>query len=215
MYISRHVHFVERVFPLQVRNTSDVFTNCVQGVLRDGSPLVDSQHQIPSQTTTQPSTYESTIPSTSQAPSSPQQPDDSPSLPTSVTSSQSPATFQEQTPPIFQEEQTPNTSQQHTHSPTVTSQSPSPRATTSQPPQTQPNLQRPTRDKKRNPKYYNEKYVNTTTKHPLPQTLEPTTVTQAVKDPLWRQAMDNEFNALLHNGTWELVPQIISRANRL
>ncbi|GKE74391.1 hypothetical protein Tco_1536432, partial [Tanacetum coccineum] len=139
---------------------------------------------------------DSPIPSsTPQAPSSPQQPTDSPSLPPSVTLSPAPATFQEQTPDIFEEEHTPHTFQQHTpntsdqqhiHSPPVTSQSPGPHATTSQPPQTQSNLQRPTHEKKRNPKCFNEKYVNTASKHPLPQTLEPTTVNQAIKDPLWR-----------------------------
>ncbi|GKB42388.1 retrovirus-related pol polyprotein from transposon TNT 1-94, partial [Tanacetum coccineum] len=94
-----------------------------------------------------------------------------PSLPPSVTLSPAPATFQEQTPDIFEEEHTPHTfqqhtpntsDQQHTHSPPVTSQSPGPHATTSQPPQTQSNLQRPTHEKKRNPKCFNEKYVNTT-----------------------------------------------------
>ncbi|GJT93199.1 retrovirus-related pol polyprotein from transposon TNT 1-94 [Tanacetum coccineum] len=161
-----------------------------------GSPPIDSQHPIPSQTTTQPSTYDSPIPSsTPQAPSSPQQPIDSPSLPPSVTLSLAPATFQEQTPDIFEEEHTPHTfqqhtpntsDQQHTHSPPVTSQSPGPHTTTSQPPQTQSNLQRPTHEKKQNPKCFNEKYVNTASKHLLPQTLEPTTVNQAIKDPLWR-----------------------------
>lgn len=28
-----------------------------------------------------------------------------------------------------------------------------------------------------------------------------------MKDPKWREAMDHEFNALMQNGTWELVPQ--------
>lgn len=39
--------------------------------------------------------------------------------------------------------------------------------------------------------------------HPV---LEPTTFTQALKDPNWRLAMSEEFDALLRNGTWELVP---------
>ncbi|GKC01706.1 retrovirus-related pol polyprotein from transposon TNT 1-94 [Tanacetum coccineum] len=164
----------------QINSTSNIFV--VTRVLSikvtsyhfisiDGSPLIDSQHPIPSQTTTQPSTYDSPIPSsTPQAPSSPQQPTDSPSLPPSVTLSPAPATFQKQTPDIFEEEHTPHTfqqhtpntsDQQHTHSPPVTSQSPGPHATTSQPPQTQSNLQRPTHEKKRNPKCFNEKYVNT------------------------------------------------------
>ncbi|GJS02584.1 retrovirus-related pol polyprotein from transposon TNT 1-94 [Tanacetum coccineum] len=120
-----------------------------------------------------------------------------------VTLSPAPATFQEQSPDIFEEEHTPHTfqqhtpntsDQQHTHSPPITSQSPGPHATTSQAPQIQSDLQRLTHEKKRNPKYFNEKYVNTTSKHPLPQTLEPTTVNQAIKDPLWAKAMDPRNN---------------------
>ncbi|KAH9745876.1 retrovirus-related pol polyprotein from transposon RE1 [Citrus sinensis] len=36
--------------------------------------------------------------------------------------------------------------------------------------------------------------------------IEPTTVNQALKEHKWRQAMSDEFNALVTNGTWELVP---------
>ena len=36
--------------------------------------------------------------------------------------------------------------------------------------------------------------------------LEPTTVTIALKDPRWRTAMSDECDALVRNGTWELVP---------
>ena len=32
--------------------------------------------------------------------------------------------------------------------------------------------------------------------------LEPHTITQALKDPKWRQAMNDEFDALVWNGTW-------------
>ncbi|KAL4582707.1 hypothetical protein LXL04_007266 [Taraxacum kok-saghyz] len=62
------------------------------------------------------------------------------------------------------------------------------------------------RSRKPNPKYYNSTFVNHTTLHPLPVSLEPTTYNQASKDSLWRQAMDSEYNALLQNHTWELVP---------
>ncbi|KAJ9555944.1 hypothetical protein OSB04_010558 [Centaurea solstitialis] len=37
------------------------------------------------------------------------------------------------------------------------------------------------------------------------RTLEPTAHLQTSKDPLWRKAMDDEYNALLRNQTWELV----------
>ncbi|KAM1956212.1 hypothetical protein ACFX16_025655 [Malus domestica] len=52
----------------------------------------------------------------------------------------------------------------------------------------------------------NPRYAMTATKHPILSSVEPTCVSQAVKDPLWRHAMSNEFNALIRNGTWELVP---------
>ncbi|KAM0042350.1 putative RNA-directed DNA polymerase [Helianthus debilis subsp. tardiflorus] len=64
----------------------------------------------------------------------------------------------------------------------------------------------PTRTRKPNPKYYNSAFVNHTTTHSIPPTLEPSTYQQALKDPEWRKAMDNEFNALLKKTTWELVP---------
>jgi len=52
-------------------------------------------------------------------------------------------------------------------------------------------------------------------KYPPPQALtatiaahedEPTCYSQASKNPEWRAAMNNEFDALLKNGTWSLVP---------
>lgn len=36
--------------------------------------------------------------------------------------------------------------------------------------------------------------------------LKPTSFTLAVKDEAWQKAISEEFNALLHNGTWSLVP---------
>ena len=48
--------------------------------------------------------------------------------------------------------------------------------------------------------------LNPITIHFPNQPLEPTSVTQALKQPQWCAAMSNEFNALLHNGTRTLVP---------
>ncbi|KAL6313803.1 hypothetical protein AAG906_010222 [Vitis piasezkii] len=39
-----------------------------------------------------------------------------------------------------------------------------------------------------------------------PLDIEPHIVNQALIDPKWRQAMNDEFDALVRNGTWKLVP---------
>ena len=39
-----------------------------------------------------------------------------------------------------------------------------------------------------------------------PSDNEPHTINQALTDPKCRQAMNDEFDALVWNGTWELVP---------
>jgi hypothetical protein len=53
---------------------------------------------------------------------------------------------------------------------------------------------------------FKPKQLHLTTKHPLPDPIEPTTVSQAMKDPRWHSAMAVELNALVRNGTWDLVP---------
>ena len=53
---------------------------------------------------------------------------------------------------------------------------------------------------------FKPKQLNTVTKHPLPHSLEPTCVTQALSLPRWRTAMSDELTALMKHGTWELVP---------
>ncbi|KAI5337531.1 hypothetical protein L3X38_016802 [Prunus dulcis] len=63
---------------------------------------------------------------------------------------------------------------------------------------------------KPNPKYR----ANFSTRYPLPQAFaaflatddEPTSYTQASRFPEWKNAMVEEFNALLKQGTWSLVP---------
>lgn len=54
----------------------------------------------------------------------------------------------------------------------------------------------------------------TSTRYPIPhafatlvdQVVEPTSYTQASRSPEWKQAMVEEFNALIKQGTWSLVP---------
>jgi histone deacetylase 1/2 len=40
----------------------------------------------------------------------------------------------------------------------------------------------------------------------LSSTGEPYTLTETLSDPNWRHAMEEEYNALLENKTWQLVP---------
>jgi hypothetical protein len=53
---------------------------------------------------------------------------------------------------------------------------------------------------------FKPKQLHTVTKHPLPQTLEPTCVSQAITQLHWREAMSNELTALMKHGTWDLMP---------
>lgn len=63
---------------------------------------------------------------------------------------------------------------------------------------------------KPNPKFQS----NFSSHYPIPQALmaaveseiEPTCYTQASKSSYWQHAILDEFNALLHQGTWSLVP---------
>ncbi|RVW88563.1 Retrovirus-related Pol polyprotein from transposon RE1 [Vitis vinifera] len=48
--------------------------------------------------------------------------------------------------------------------------------------------------------------LNLHTHKPTFQTTTPTSISQALKDQNWRQAMSEEYDALVRNGTWELVP---------
>jgi hypothetical protein len=61
------------------------------------------------------------------------------------------------------------------------------------------------------PKLPSESYI----RYPLPKALmanvtnnepELTCYSEAIKHPNWRDAMNKEFDALLRNGTWTLIP---------
>lgn len=43
-------------------------------------------------------------------------------------------------------------------------------------------------------------------KYPIPPSVEPTCVSKALQHVEWKQAMSDEFMALMKNGTWSLVP---------
>uniref|UniRef100_A0A2N9F5Y1 CCHC-type domain-containing protein n=1 Tax=Fagus sylvatica TaxID=28930 RepID=A0A2N9F5Y1_FAGSY len=53
---------------------------------------------------------------------------------------------------------------------------------------------------------YKPKKSFVVTKYPLPPSLEPTSVTEALTDSRWRDAMSSELTALMRHNTWQLVP---------
>ncbi|KAK1555207.1 hypothetical protein Q3G72_023368 [Acer saccharum] len=80
--------------------------------------------------------------------------------------------------------------------------SPQPASTTSTP---QPPIRHSMTTRAKNNIHKPVQKLNLHTKLSPSVDFEPTTVAQALKDPNWRQAMSNKCNALVKNGTWELV----------
>ena len=50
----------------------------------------------------------------------------------------------------------------------------------------------------------NQKKAFTVTKYPVLENLESSNMRETMKYSRWRQAMTEEFNALIRNGTWSL-----------
>jgi hypothetical protein len=48
---------------------------------------------------------------------------------------------------------------------------------------------------------FKPKQLNLVTKHPLPETIEPSSVTQALSNPQWRTTMSSELTALMRHAT--------------
>ncbi|KAJ9566234.1 hypothetical protein OSB04_002200 [Centaurea solstitialis] len=207
LFHSRHVQFVEHVFPY--KSTTLPFTPLpTPTTFLPDKPILSPPSNPPSNQTphlTQPPTLTATqnTQPTSQpdtihvAPAEPT-PDQTESPSTSNNSQNYVPSTDSDIPP------TPlpitNTNLDHT------SQSPTPSTQSlNSPPEPSPCP--PPRTRKPNQRYFNPSFVNTSTLHPIPSIFEPTTHNQALKDPKWREAMDSEFNALLQNHTWELVPK--------
>ena len=55
-------------------------------------------------------------------------------------------------------------------------------------------------------KNFKPKQLNYVSKNPLPKTIEPTCVSQALSQPQWRDAMSSELTTLMKHETWDLVP---------
>ena len=49
------------------------------------------------------------------------------------------------------------------------------------------------------------KQIHTVSKYPIPHTIEPMSVSQAISQPHWCEAISNELTALTKHGTWDLI----------
>ncbi|KAJ0576017.1 putative RNA-directed DNA polymerase [Helianthus annuus] len=220
LYHSRHIEFIQHIFPLHtptskpITHTYTSFLNIHTPNTSEPPPSSDSsspQIPTPHSTNQSPSTSSSPANDSPTMPSSNQSPHDSsihhPTLSTPITAPTT-STQASPTPNHTTLDSTPFSPTDNT-SPTIP---PSAQTTSSSPHTTSPNntpstpTPLPPRSRKPNPKYYGSSFVNHTTVHPIPPTIKPSCVSQAIKDPLWRKAMDDEHNALLHNQTLELVP---------
>jgi hypothetical protein len=53
---------------------------------------------------------------------------------------------------------------------------------------------------------FKPKQLSLVTKHPLPKTIKPSSVTQVLSNPQWWEAICSELTALMRHDTWKLVP---------
>ncbi|PNY01136.1 hypothetical protein L195_g024424, partial [Trifolium pratense] len=194
VHLSRHVVFVEDEFPFSLPNPQPSPPLLPQSFWHPLPNILAYPHQ--------PNTTE-TIIHTSMPPippiADPQISSSSPPTSSNITHANS--TTPQSTEPTLSN----SNNIQHSPSPTQNSS-----------PQTTPPLERistssseslrPITRSMNNIQKPNKKYL-LVTKHPLPSSHEPTCVSQAMASAEWRAAMASEFNALMQQGTWDLVPK--------
>ncbi|GJU79735.1 ribonuclease H-like domain-containing protein [Tanacetum coccineum] len=177
--ISRHVRFDEDIFPFGNVTSSNKPT--YDFLL----PPIQSRTNVP---TTPPITPHPTTP-----PTSPPQPDTPPF------NNSTPISPQPDTPPSHSSTPIPNLAQTQPHAQTVHSHTPIPINNSSQTMSTHPMV---TRAKAGIFKPLERMNCHVTTTSPLPRSH-----VHALRDPNWKEAMLDEYNALITNGTWVLVPR--------
>nr|KAJ0189279.1 hypothetical protein LSAT_V11C800395000 [Lactuca sativa] len=178
LYHSRHVKFIEHIYLCQTETSFSLPT--ADNFCSTSYIESDVTPTSTNPPCCPPSSITNTIPITTLPTNSTTTDDDNSSLPSSPPHSSSPQPASPLPPPVRMAPPT------------------SPPAATI--------FAHPIRNRKRNPKYFNASLINTTTLHPIPSSLEPSTHNQVLKDPKWRHAMNLEYNALPQNQTWVLVP---------
>ncbi|GKC01723.1 ribonuclease H-like domain-containing protein [Tanacetum coccineum] len=188
--ISRHVRFDEDVFPFG--NVTPSNTPTYDFLL----PHIQTTTNVP---TTEPFVQHMNEPNTPitphhiTPPTSPPQPDTHPSY------SSTPIPPQPDTPPSHSSTPIPTSAPTQSHAQTVDSHTPFPINNSSQTMSTHPMV---TRAKAGIFKPLERMNCHVTTTSPLPRSH-----VHALRDPHWKEAMLDEYNALISNGTWALVPR--------
>ncbi|GJT07531.1 ribonuclease H-like domain-containing protein [Tanacetum coccineum] len=122
-----------------------------------------------------------------------------PQLDTPLFNNSTPISPQPDTPPSHSSTPIPNLAQTQPHAQTVHSHTPIPINNSSQTMSTHPMV---TRAKAGIFKPLERMNCHVTTTSPLPRSH-----VHALRDPNWKEAMLDEYNALITNGTWVLVPR--------
>jgi hypothetical protein len=192
LYIARHVRFNELCFPFKTPTPTPTSTTPdPYSSFYPDPTITDLFHSLPTASAT-PTTPDQPAPASTHPTTSSDTLPDPPPPPQQPTNTYSrrPKATTIPTPPAFE------TYTQTAANPTITHPPPTPSATRTRPPSLRPNP--------KTAKPYNASSFSTTTS---PDT-EPTSFTIANKSSHWRQAMADEYSALLRNGTWTLVPRI-------
>ncbi|KAD3069268.1 hypothetical protein E3N88_37148 [Mikania micrantha] len=215
LYIARHVRFHEQVFPFQLpssptpQSAPDPYFSSFPTDLPAPTMPTTPPHTPPAGSTPPLRTYQRRPkqPAPPKQPSPPKQPIFF-EIPTAA-SHEPDLTAPNSSPTIPQT--APNPPQSHSQpAPNNTSHSTPSQSSTAAPNNSPPVRLRPPNlrpNPKQNNKYQPASFHTTNT-----SPTEPATFAIANKDPKWRNAMSEEYLALIRNGTWSLVPRV-SNAN--
>lgn len=231
LYTSRHVVFDESVFPFSIPTQSreqslpcssslPATSGSPCSILHPTPPPVPLPAPLPANSTPLLSSLQQTSPMTSppQVRVSPTLSSSSSSLNSEPTAppenghepeAQSKSPFIGPLPNPNPETQTSSsTNSQPVDTSTSTSKSPNQTSdiAVAQPPHQPPQNQHPMRTRSKNNIAKPKLKTSLTVALSKNKSMEPTTVTQALKDEKWRFAMSDEFDAQQRNHTWDLVP---------
>ena len=204
---SRHVQFLENEFSYSyVFNSTTSPTTSPSNINQSFNPLTNHIPLSTSRSNSSPNST-STLPITPIAPTNQRHITNTPTIispqNSNSTLSISPTTSTNEThtnnPPTINISPSNETSH---NSPTLCTSSQSQSIPAAQPPLV-PTHNMVTRGQKG---IFKPKKLFSVSKYPIPPSVEPTCVSKALQHVEWKQAMSDEFMALMKNGTWSLVP---------